>query len=76
MTDIIETKKRASIEIKSIIEEGDTSKSENQNSTGDTQLKLDILSDVVIVEYVTLNRTHMIASVSVRKLKAALGCVY
>ncbi len=48
MTDIIEAIKRASIEIKNIIEEGDTSKSDNQNSTGDTQLKLDIASDVVI----------------------------
>ena len=48
MTDIIEAIKRASKQIKSIIEEGDTSKSNNQNSTGDTQLKLDIQSDVVI----------------------------
>ena len=48
MTNIIEAIKRASIEIKSIIEKGDTSKSDNQNSTGDTQLKLDILSDIVI----------------------------
>ena len=48
MNDIIEAIKRASIDIKSIIEEGDTSKSDNQNSTGDTQLKLDIASDVVI----------------------------
>ncbi len=48
MTEIIEAIKRASIEIKSIIEEGDTSKSDNQNSTGDTQLKLDIASDIVI----------------------------
>ena len=48
MTDIIDAIKKASIEIKSIIEAGDTSKSDNQNSTGDTQLKLDIASDVVI----------------------------
>ena len=48
MTDIIEAIKRASKQIKSIIEEGDTSKSTNQNSTGDTQLKLDIQSDIVI----------------------------
>ena len=48
LNDIIEAIKRASIEIKNIIEEGDTSKSDNQNSTGDTQLKLDIASDVVI----------------------------
>ena len=48
MTNIIEAIKRASIEIKNIIEKGDTSKSDNQNSTGDTQLKLDIASDIVI----------------------------
>jgi fructose-1,6-bisphosphatase I len=48
MQDIIEAIKKASLEIKEIIEAGDTSKSSNQNSTGDTQLKLDIASDVVI----------------------------
>jgi fructose-1,6-bisphosphatase I len=48
MNEILEAIKKASLEIKTIIEEGDTAKSENQNSTGDTQLKLDIASDVVI----------------------------
>jgi len=48
MQEIIEAIKKASLEIKDIIEAGDTSKSNNQNSTGDTQLKLDIASDVVI----------------------------
>ena len=48
MQDIIEAIKKASLEIRDIIEAGDTSKSNNQNSTGDTQLKLDIASDVVI----------------------------
>lgn len=48
MIDIIEAIKSSSLKIKEIIEEGDTAKSENQNSTGDTQLKLDIASDVVI----------------------------
>lgn len=48
MEDIIEAIKTASIEIKKIIDKGDTGKSENENSTGDTQLKLDIASDVVI----------------------------
>jgi fructose-1,6-bisphosphatase I len=38
----------ASQKIKYTIEEGDTDKSEQQNSTGDTQLKLDIASDVII----------------------------
>lgn len=48
MKDIIEAIKTASIEIKKIIDLGDTGKSENENSTGDTQLKLDIASDIVI----------------------------
>jgi fructose-1,6-bisphosphatase I len=48
MNDIMETIKKASIEIKNLIEKGDMGKSEQQNSTGDTQLKLDIASDVII----------------------------
>ena len=48
MKDIIESIKKSTIEIKKIIELGDTSKSDEQNSTGDTQLKLDIKSDIVI----------------------------
>ena len=45
---IIESIKKSTIEIKQIILQGDTGKSEQENSTGDTQLKLDIASDVVI----------------------------
>jgi len=48
MKQIIEAIKESAIEIKELIETGDTSKSENENSTGDTQLKLDIASDVII----------------------------
>ncbi len=48
MKEIIESIEKASIEIKKIIDLGDTGKSENENSTGDTQLKLDIASDIVI----------------------------
>lgn len=48
MKEIIQAIETASVEIKKIIDLGDTSKSENENSTGDTQLKLDIASDVVI----------------------------
>lgn len=48
MKDIIEAIKKASIEIKKVIDMGDTGKSENENSTGDTQLKLDIASDIII----------------------------
>jgi fructose-1,6-bisphosphatase I len=48
MNEIIEAIKKSTIEIKNIIIKGDTDKSEQQNSTGDTQLKLDIASDMVI----------------------------
>ncbi|MFA9374459.1 class 1 fructose-bisphosphatase [Poseidonibacter sp.] len=48
MQDIIKAIEKASIEIKEIIETGDTGKSEQENSTGDTQLKLDIASDIII----------------------------
>ena len=48
INDIIESIKKSTLEIKKIIELGDSSKSDEQNSTGDTQLKLDIKSDIVI----------------------------
>jgi fructose-1,6-bisphosphatase I len=48
MENILQAIKEASIEIKHLIERGDTGKSTNQNSTGDTQLKLDIASDIII----------------------------
>jgi fructose-1,6-bisphosphatase I len=51
MENIIEAIKQASFDIKTIIETGDTGKSDNQNSTGDTQLKLDIESDKIIEAY-------------------------
>ena len=48
MQEIIKAIEQASIEIKELIETGDTGKSEQENSTGDTQLKLDIASDEII----------------------------
>lgn len=48
MQEIIEAIQEASIEIKKLIKKGDTGKSEQENSTGDTQLKLDIASDEII----------------------------
>lgn len=48
MNEIIESIKKSTIEIQKIIEKGDMGKSEEQNATGDTQLKLDIISDQVI----------------------------
>jgi len=48
MNEIIESIKKSTIEIQKIIAQGDMGKSEEQNATGDTQLKLDIISDQVI----------------------------
>ncbi|RXK14314.1 class 1 fructose-bisphosphatase [Halarcobacter mediterraneus] len=48
MQEIFEAIKEASKQIQDVIELGDTAKSENENSTGDTQLKLDIASDIII----------------------------
>jgi len=48
MNEIIESIKKSTLEIQKIIAKGDMGKSEEQNSTGDTQLKLDIISDEVI----------------------------
>ncbi len=48
MNEIFDAIKESAIKIKHLIETGDTGKSEQENSTGDTQLKLDIQSDVII----------------------------
>ena len=50
MQDIIKAIEQASIKIKHLIVTGDTGKSQSENSTGDTQLKLDIQSDEIIEE--------------------------
>jgi len=63
MDEIIKSIKISSLKIKEIIEAGDTSKSDNQNSTGDTQLKLDIASDQVIeAEFKKLSSVKQIVS--------------
>ncbi len=50
MTEIYEAIKRSAARIKDAIAFDDTGYSENINSTGDTQLKLDIKSDLIIEE--------------------------
>ena len=50
MTEIIEAIKRSAIRIREAIEFDDTGYSHDQNATGDTQLKLDIKSDIIIEE--------------------------
>jgi len=63
MQEILESIKKSTLEIKQIILKGDSSKSEQENSTGDTQLKLDIASDVVIEEnFRTLKSVKQIVS--------------
>jgi fructose-1,6-bisphosphatase I len=48
MKEIIDAIQKASILIKDLIQTGDLSKSDQENATGDTQLKLDIQSDKII----------------------------
>ncbi|WP_458701238.1 class 1 fructose-bisphosphatase [Sulfurospirillum sp. 1307] len=50
MQEIFEAIKKSAIRIKECIEFDDTGYSEDQNATGDTQLKLDIKSDLIIEE--------------------------
>ncbi len=50
MQDIYEAIKHSAIKIKKAIENDDTKYSQNQNTTGDIQLKLDIKSDLIIEE--------------------------
>jgi fructose-1,6-bisphosphatase I len=50
MNEIYKAIERSAIRIREAIEFDDMSYSENQNSTGDTQLKLDIKSDIIIEE--------------------------
>jgi fructose-1,6-bisphosphatase I len=48
MIEIFEAIKQSAKEIKVIIEYGDSSKCSTQNTTGDTQLKLDVASDEIV----------------------------
>jgi len=48
MNEILESIKKSTLTIQKLIAQGDMGKSKEQNSTGDTQLKLDILSDEII----------------------------
>ena len=50
MQEIIKAIEESAIKIRDLIQTGDTGKSEHENSTGDTQLKLDIASDEIIEE--------------------------
>ena len=50
MTEIIEAIKKSAIRIREAIEFDDVGYSKEQNATGDTQLKLDIKSDIIIEE--------------------------
>ncbi|WP_418180705.1 class 1 fructose-bisphosphatase [Aliarcobacter lanthieri] len=53
MQEIIKAIEESAKKIKFLIETGDTGKSEFENSTGDTQLKLDIESDKIIEDIFT-----------------------
>ncbi len=63
MKEIIKAIESSAKKIKDAIAYGDMGYSENQNQTGDTQLKLDILSDEIIEEeFVKVNSIKEIAS--------------
>jgi fructose-1,6-bisphosphatase I len=63
MKEIFEAIKISAIKIDKTIKIGDTQKSENQNTSGDTQLKLDVASDVIIEdEFKKLNSIKEIMS--------------
>jgi len=63
VNEIYEAIKRSAIRIKDAIINEDTGYSDNQNSTGDTQLKLDILSDKIIEEeFANLTQVKELAS--------------
>lgn len=61
MQDILKAIEISAIKIKSLIETGDTGKSESSNSTGDTQLKLDIQSDKIIEDI--FSKVHSIKAI-------------
>ena len=48
MKEIIKAVEKIAIEISELLKYGDFSYAQSSNSTGDTQLKLDILSDEII----------------------------
>ena len=63
MTEIFKAIERSAIRIREAIENDDTGYSDNQNSTGDIQLKLDIKSDLIIEEeFATLTQVKELAS--------------
>ncbi len=63
MKEIFKAIERAAIRIQDAIEYDDAGYSDNQNATGDTQLKLDIKSDIIIEEeFATIQSVKELAS--------------
>jgi fructose-1,6-bisphosphatase I len=63
MQEILDAIKESAKSISSVIKDADTSKTHNTNATGDTQLKLDVLSDQIIQEHFTpLKSVHSLIS--------------
>jgi fructose-1,6-bisphosphatase I len=63
MKEIFRAIKKSAIKIDQIIKKGNTDKSKNENSSGDVQLELDILSDIVIEKKLSkLDSVHTICS--------------
>ena len=61
MTEVIENIKKAAIEISEAIKTQDTGKVETQNSSGDIQVKLDVISDAIVEK-------HMLKTSSVKEI--------
>ncbi len=66
MTEIIENIKRAAIEISEAIKTQDTGKVETQNSSGDIQVKLDVISDAIVEKHM-LNASNVKEIISEEK---------
>ena len=66
MTEIIESFKKIAIEISEAIKTKDTGKVETQNSSGDVQVKLDVISDEIVERYL-LNVTSVKEIISEEK---------
>lgn len=67
MQEIIKAIEESAIKIRDLIQTGDTGKSEHENSTGDTQLKLDIASDEIIEDI--FKKFHQLKQLLVKSKK-------
>ncbi len=72
MTEIINSIQKIAVEIKDAIKTKDTGKVETQNSSGDIQVKLDVISDEIVEKYL-LKTSSVIEIISEEKEDAMPG---